>query len=83
MDGGFILSLFVWGAVAILVIAVGFNAFRRKGSSHVRRRPGPGAIGTVYGMLNEDKQRAIEIVVEGRAEETDPEHADGTPKAGT
>jgi len=33
-------------------------------------------------MLNEDKRRAIEIIVEGRAEETDPEHADGTPTSG-
>ena len=29
---------------------------------------GPGAAGTVYDMLNEDKRKAIEIIVEGRAE---------------
>ena len=28
-------------------------------------------------MLNEDKRRAIEIIVEGRAEARDPEDADG------
>lgn len=39
-------------------------------------------MGAVYGMLQEDKRKAIEIIVEGRAEETDPEHADGTPQAG-
>ena len=40
-------------------------------------------MGAVYGILQEDKRKAIEIVVEGRAAETDPEHADGAPKAGS
>ena len=31
-------------------------------------------------MLNEDKRKAIEIIVEGRAEATDPETADDIPK---
>ena len=39
--------------------------------------PGPGAAGAIYDMLNEDKRRAIEIIVEQKAEETDPETADG------
>jgi hypothetical protein len=39
--------------------------------------PGPGAAGAIYDMLNEDKRRAIEIIVEERAEERDPETADG------
>jgi len=38
---------------------------------------GPGASGAVYDMLNEDKRKAIEIIVEGRAEYRDPEDADG------
>jgi len=36
-------------------------------------------MGAVYDMLNEDKRKAIEIIVEGRAEQTDPEHADDPP----
>ncbi len=43
------------------------------------RGPGPGAAGAIYDMLNEDKRRAIEIIVEGRAEKTDPETADDLP----
>ena len=39
--------------------------------------PGPGAAGAIYDMLNEDKRRAIEIIAEERAEERDPETADG------
>ena len=39
--------------------------------------PGPGAAGAIYDMLNEDKRKAIEIIVEEKAEATDPETADG------
>jgi len=76
----------VWGVVLLFGLLA--LARRRRGGSQGRsgrRRwsgPGPGAAGAVYGMLNEDKRRAIEIIVEGRAEETDPEHADGTPTSG-
>jgi hypothetical protein len=42
-----------------------------------RSRPGPGTIGTVYDWLNEDKRKAIEIIVEERAGARDPEDKDG------
>lgn len=74
MGDAAIFRVVVWGAVLLLAIVVLWNG--------VRRRPGPGAVGAVYDMLNEDKRRAIEIIVEGRAELTDPEHADGTPGSG-
>jgi hypothetical protein len=54
-------------------------AISRPRNSRVSRGPGPGAAGAVYDMLNEDKRRAIEIIVEGRAEATDPETADDIP----
>ena len=38
---------------------------------------GPAAAGSVYDMLNEDKRRAIEIIVEEKAEARDPEDKDG------
>ena len=44
---------------------------------HRRGRVGPGAMGAVYDMLNEDKRNAIEIIVEERAAEKDPEDKDG------
>lgn len=74
----------VWSALLLFVVILMWRLRGRKGPKGRRPRsgPGPGAMGAVYGMLNEDKRRAIEIVVEGRAEATDPEHADGTPKAG-
>ena len=47
-----------------------------------RRGPGAGATGAVYDMLNEDKRKAIEIILEERTAYKDPEHADDKPKAG-
>jgi hypothetical protein len=44
-----------------------------------RRRIGPGAAGSIYDWLNEDKRRAIEIIVEDRAAARDPERVEGGP----
>ena len=70
-------------AIIVFVIFLMARLRGRKGADgrRVRSGPGPGAAGAVYDMLHEDKRRAIEIIVEGRAEATDPEHADGTPRA--
>jgi hypothetical protein len=65
--------------VAHNIIALFFPAViqsrpkRRLGQS----RPGVGATGAVYELLMEDKRKAIEIIAEERAEERDPETADG------
>ena len=71
----------VWAAAALAVIVLMWKLRRRKGRDGRRHRSGPGAgaMGAVYGMLSEDKRRAIEIIAEGRAEATDPETADGKP----
>jgi hypothetical protein len=61
----------VW-VVALVLIALAFAAGRPR-----RRRPGPGAMGSMYDFLHEDKRKAIEIIVEGRAEERDEEHVEG------
>lgn len=76
-----IFSLAVWVVALSFLFLLIWKVRRRKviGGRRVRSGPGAGATGAVYGMLHEDKRRAIEIIVEGRAEATDPEHADGTP----
>lgn len=78
-----VLIAVVW-SVAVLfgIVLLWQRRGRTRGGRRVRSGPGPGAMGAVYGMLQEDKRKAIEIVVEGRAAETDPEHADGAPTAG-
>ena len=63
----------IWLAVLILFFAAVVTIRGRRRSGH----PGPGTSGAIYDMLNEDKRKAIEIIVEEKAEETDPETADG------
>ena len=64
--------------VALVVLAAGLSAAMSRGRGR-GSTPGAGAAGAVYDMLNEDKRRALEIVVEGRAGYTDPETADDKP----
>jgi GNAT superfamily N-acetyltransferase len=71
----------------LAVVSLVFVIFRRArgrnttGERVVRRGPGAGAMGAVYGMLNEDKQNAIEVIVEHKAASVDPERArDKDPK---
>jgi hypothetical protein len=59
-------------AVVLLVIAV-----RRVRRTRGRLGVGSAGAGAIYDMLNEDKRRAVEIIVDGRAEVTDPEVKDG------
>jgi hypothetical protein len=62
----------IW-VVVIVIIGVLFLQKRH------RRRPrtGAAAAGTIYDMLNQDKRKAIEVIVEDRAAARDPEDRDG------
>jgi hypothetical protein len=63
---------------AVWIVALGVIAvFMCRGRGRPARRIGSASVGTVYDMLNEDKRKAVEIIVEGRAEARDPEDADG------
>ena len=70
MDSGIVVAA-VW-AVALVAVGVLFARQRRR-----RGRLGAGGFGSIYDLLNEDKRRAVEIVVEKRAEAQDPEDAEG------
>lgn len=63
----------LWLVVVLAIIVVVWRATRRGRG----RRVGAGGYGAVYDLLNEDKRKAIEIIVEQRAEARDPEDADG------
>ena len=63
----------VWLVVAVVLIV----AVRRAKKQRRRGSIGSAAIGSVYDMLNEDKRKAVEIVVEERAGARDPEDRDG------
>jgi hypothetical protein len=64
-------------AVVAAVIIYAVVAKRRRGERIHLGRPGPGATGAIYDLLNQDKRNAIELIVEDRAEARDPEDADG------
>ena len=66
----------VVAVVLVGLIALMIRSFSRPANRRVSRGPGAGAAGAVYDMLNEDKRRAIENIVEGRVEATDHETAD-------
>ena len=61
------IALITWIVTIVGVIVVFTRLRRRKGSI------GPGAGGSIYDMMNEDRRKAIEIIAEAR----DPETADG------
>jgi len=66
-------------AAAIWLIAVVFLIIAVRKARRTRGRLGVGSAGAgvIYDMLNEDKRRAIEIIVEEKAEARDPEDKDG------
>lgn len=67
--------------IALFVLAVLRARRKRPRGGMTFRGPGAGATGAIYDMLNEDKRRAIEIIVEEKAEARDPETADEKPSA--
>jgi hypothetical protein len=63
--------------IVIVLFLVALVQARRKRRRGRWRGPGAGATGAIYDMLIEDKRKAIEIILEEKAEERDPESADG------
>jgi len=71
-------ELIPWAMFLVFCILGLAAAGRRRG--RWVSRPGPAAIGSVYEMLNEDKRKAIELILEEKAEARDPETADDEPE---
>lgn len=67
----------IWGVILLLFLIVVVVQVRRKRRGARTFDLGPGAYGSVYDLLNQDKRNAIEIIVEEKAEARDPEDADG------
>jgi len=65
------------GAIVWLVLIVVLIVALIKRRGRLRGRIGPGAAGAVYELLNEDKRNAVEIIVEEKTGERDPEDKDG------
>jgi hypothetical protein len=67
-------TLLVTVAWSALVVAGLWSVWKRR---HRLTLHGPGAAGTIYDLLNEDRRKAVEVIVEQRAEVQDPEDRDG------
>lgn len=69
MDSAIVFTFLYGGAIVgfLLVVVVSRRA----------RRHGGGVIGAMYEWQNRDKQRALDVIVEGKAAETRPESPDG------
>ena len=63
----------IWLIVVIFLII----AVRKTRRTRGRLGVGTAGAGAMYDMLNEDKRRAVEIIVEEKAEARDPEDKDG------
>jgi hypothetical protein len=72
--------VFAIGAGLVLLWAIRRIANRGGAPRPKRRRRrygSPIAAGAIYELLNEDRRKALEIIVEQRAEARDPEDKDG------
>jgi len=67
-------TLAVWGG-GFLVIVLTLLVKRRAGRHGGAMRAG--VVGALYEWQNKDKQKALDVIVEGRAEERRPEYPDG------
>ena len=70
----------VWVVVLALVALIWWRTTGRGDQSAAGRRVGgvgSAAAGAFYDLLNEDKRKAIEVIVEERSGERDPEDRDG------
>ena len=68
----------VWAVILLVIVAAVVAApFQKRSYGGGGSGPGAAAAGAVYDLLNQDKRKAIEIIVEDKAAARDPEDADG------
>ena len=72
--------LAMFGVIVVVLVVLMRGVMGPGGGGRRSGGPGPGASGAVYDMLNEDRRKAIEIILEDRAEYRDPESADDVPR---
>ncbi len=73
MDGARVVELVYGGAGILLVLLVVLSRRARRHGGTLRA----GVVGATYGWRAKDEQEALDIIIEGRAAETDPESPDG------
>ena len=73
MDSGLLFSLLYGGAGLVLLVIVLLSRRARRHGGALRA----GAVGALYEWQTRDKQKALDVIVEGKAAETRPEYPDG------
>ncbi|HEY6548553.1 MAG TPA: hypothetical protein VI589_11635 [Vicinamibacteria bacterium] len=64
----------VWAGVALVIVAAILITRRARRHGGALRA---GVVGAMYEWQTKDKQRALDVIVEGRAEARRPEYPDG------
>jgi hypothetical protein len=65
---------FLIGGWLLMMVGYGVFFYRRR-----HGRIGAATAGVTYDLLNQDKRKVVELIVEDRAEAIDPESADDNP----
>jgi hypothetical protein len=73
LDPALLFSLLYGGAGILLLLLVILSRRAKRHGGAFRA----GVVGAMYEWQNKDKQRALDVIVEGRAAETRPEYPDG------
>jgi hypothetical protein len=73
LDPGLIFTLIYGGTGVLLLLIVILSRRARRHGGAFRA----GVVGAVYEWQNKDKQRALDVIVEGKAAETRPEYPEG------
>ena len=76
------LSAFAAVVIVVLLVIVAIKKMRPRRPAGRKRRGGsvgPGAAGAIYELLNQERRKAIEIIVEDKAAYRAAEHADDVP----
>jgi hypothetical protein len=73
MDSATLLVVLYSAAPVVFVLLIVLSRRARRHGGTLRA----GVVGATYGWQDRDKQRALDIIVEGKAAERDPEYPDG------
>jgi hypothetical protein len=73
VDSLMLLGILYAGVPVVFLLLIVFSRRARRHGGTLRA----GVVGAVYGWQDRDKQKALEVIVEGKAAERRPEYPDG------
>ena len=73
MDSATVLGLLYAAAPVVFLLLIVLSRRARRHGGTLR----PGVLGAMYELQDRDKQKALDVIVEGKAAERHPEYPDG------